>query len=126
VFITDSFALSLDVGAFRRLRCSDPATTRDPSLRRERWISPRSRVDIGDDKEAEMSKARFEETAQGDRQRELDRRTSDGIEVRLLWDALTHRVSLALSDERSGESFTFEVDPSEALSAFQHPFACAT
>jgi hypothetical protein len=73
-----------------------------------------------------MSKATFDDEVQGHRRRELDRRTSDGIDVRLLWDAETDRVSLALSDERSGQSFTFEVDPSEALTAFHHPFAYAT
>ena len=48
-----------------------------------------------------------------------------GIDVRLLWDARTNRVSLALTNERSGESLTFEVDPGEALAAFHHPYACA-
>jgi hypothetical protein len=92
----------------------DPAAIRDPSPERERLISPLAGVEISDDKEAEMSKARFEDEVQGHGQRELDRRTSDGIDVRLLWDALTDRVSLALSDERSGESFLFEVDPRDA------------
>jgi hypothetical protein len=105
--------------------CRDPARRRDPSLRKERWISPLSGVHITDDKEAEMSKATFEDVRTS-AVRELDHRTSDGIDVRLLWDALTDRVSLALADERSGESFTVEVDPGEALSAFQHPFAYAS
>jgi hypothetical protein len=59
------------------------------------------------------------------RVRELDHRRNDGIDVRLLWDALTDRVSLALTNERSGESLTFEVDPGEALAAFNHPYAYA-
>jgi hypothetical protein len=125
VFIANSFALSRGCRRVSPAAGCDPAPTRNPSLR-ERWISPLAGVDISDDKEAEMSKARFEETAQCHGQRELDRRTSDGIDVRLLWDALTDRVLLALSDERSGQSFTFEVEPSEALTAFQHPFAYAT
>ena len=55
--------------------------------------------------------------------RELDRRRSDGIEVRLLWNAQDNRVSVAVADERSGESFELEVDRTEALAAFHHPYA---
>ncbi len=55
--------------------------------------------------------------------RELDHRRNDGIDVRLLWDARTDRVSLAVVDERSRESLTFEVDPTDALTAFHHPYA---
>jgi hypothetical protein len=58
--------------------------------------------------------------------RELDHRHSDGIDVFLLWDACTDQVSIALTDERSGESLAFAVDPSEALSAFRHPYTYAT
>ena len=47
--------------------------------------------------------------------RELDRRRNDGIEVRLLWDPQTDRVSLSVMDEHSGEALTFEVGPGEAL-----------
>jgi hypothetical protein len=57
--------------------------------------------------------------------RELDHRRNDGIDVRLLWDAETNRVSLALTNEHSGESLAFEVDPGEALATFQHPYAYA-
>jgi hypothetical protein len=55
--------------------------------------------------------------------RELDRRHNDGTDVQLLWEPQTDRVFLALADERSGESFSFEVDPGEALRAFHHPYA---
>jgi hypothetical protein len=57
--------------------------------------------------------------------RELDRRTNDGIDVRLLWNPRRNRVSVAVKDERSGESFEFEVDSANALAAFHHPFAQA-
>jgi len=57
--------------------------------------------------------------------RELDHRRNDGIDVRLLWDARTERVSLALTNEHLGESLLFEVDPGEALAAFHHPYAYA-
>jgi hypothetical protein len=57
--------------------------------------------------------------------RELDHRCNGGIDVRLLWEAQTNRVSLALTNEHSGESLSFEVDPSEALAAFYHPYVYA-
>ena len=59
------------------------------------------------------------------RVRELDHRRNDGIDVRLFWDARMNRVSLALTNEHSGESLTFEVDPGEALAAFHHRYAYA-
>jgi hypothetical protein len=55
--------------------------------------------------------------------RELDRRTKDGFDIRLLWDPHTDRVLVAVNDAHHGESFTFEADPAEALKAFRHPFA---
>jgi hypothetical protein len=59
------------------------------------------------------------------RVRELDRRTNDGIDVALLWNPRRSRVSVAVTDERSGESLEFEVDPADALAAFQHPYSYA-
>jgi hypothetical protein len=58
--------------------------------------------------------------------RELDHRTSDGIDVRLLWNADTNRVWIAVEDQRLGGSQTFAVDDAEALSAFRHPYAYAS
>lgn len=57
--------------------------------------------------------------------RELDRRMSDGIEVTLLWNSHTGRVSVAIEDARRDESFEFEVAPSQARAAFAHPYAHA-
>lgn len=57
--------------------------------------------------------------------RELDRRTGDGLEVRLLWNSQTNRVSVVVRDERSGETFESEVESADALAAFHHPFAHA-
>lgn len=57
--------------------------------------------------------------------RELDRRTNDGFDVRLLWDAHTNRVFVAVADQRQGESFALAVDAADALEAFRHPFAYA-
>ena len=54
--------------------------------------------------------------------RELDRRTNDGIDVRLLWDPQTDRVSITVEDQRSEEILELEVDPADALAAFHHPY----
>jgi len=54
--------------------------------------------------------------------RELDRRTNDGFDVRLLWDSRTNRVFVAVDDQRQGDSFALEVDAADALEAFYHPF----
>ena len=59
--------------------------------------------------------------------RELDRRVNDGFDVALLWDSETGRVFVAIEDERYGEWITMDVDPAEALEAFNHPFSyCRT
>jgi hypothetical protein len=55
--------------------------------------------------------------------RELDRRISDGIDVRLLWHPQTNRVSVAVTDRRADSAFEFEVEPPDALAAFHHPYA---
>ncbi|HEY2161010.1 MAG TPA: hypothetical protein VGH24_06860 [Solirubrobacteraceae bacterium] len=57
--------------------------------------------------------------------RELDRRSSEGIEVRLLWSAETDRVWIDVCDNHAGSSLKFDVDPDQALEAFRHPFAYA-
>jgi hypothetical protein len=55
--------------------------------------------------------------------RELDHRVTDGLDVKLLWNSLTDRVSVAVEDQRTGELFQFDVDPEDALIAFHHPYA---
>ena len=57
--------------------------------------------------------------------RELDRRSSDGLEITLLWHAPTNRVLVAVTDERHDVSIEIEIDPSHARDAFLHPFAYA-
>ena len=57
--------------------------------------------------------------------RELDHRSADGIDVRLLWDPRTNHVSIAVTDERSGSVLAFPVESAEALTAFNHPYAYA-
>ena len=58
--------------------------------------------------------------------RELDRRTSDGIEVRLLWCQNDGRVSVAVTDTKTGEAFELRVREGErAVEVFHHPYAYA-
>ena len=61
------------------------------------------------------------DTAHNNLVRELDCRTNDGIEVRLLWDQLTTQVWVSVSDTRSGESFRSPVAAADARDAFHHP-----
>ena len=57
---------------------------------------------------------------------ELDSRTTDGIDVRLLWDKAEDRLSVIASDVRSGETVEVEVrDHERALDVFHHPYAYA-
>ena len=56
---------------------------------------------------------------------ELDHRSNDGLEVTLLWEAETNRVTVNVFDAKSGDDFDIEVDPTEALDAFHHPYAYA-
>jgi len=59
--------------------------------------------------------------------RELDRRESDGIEVRLLWRPHDDTALVAVSDARTGESFSVEVrDGERAVDVFHHPYAYAS
>ena len=57
--------------------------------------------------------------------RELDHRTNDGIDVTLFWSPQSNRLWVAVYDERHDDSFEIEVDPSEALDAFHHPYVYA-
>jgi hypothetical protein len=58
--------------------------------------------------------------------RELDGRTSDGVDVRLLWEPRANRVTVAVTDMRADGSLEFEVEPADALAAFHHPYAYAS
>jgi hypothetical protein len=56
--------------------------------------------------------------------RELDHRTTDGLDVRLLWDPGEDRVTVVVSDRKTGEDFEIEVGPGiRPLDVFHHPFA---
>lgn len=57
--------------------------------------------------------------------RELDSRTSDGINVSLRWNPRTNQVHVAVLDSRRGAAFQFEVAHADALEAFHHPYVFA-
>jgi hypothetical protein len=55
--------------------------------------------------------------------RELDRRSGNGLDVKLVWEPATDCVFIGVIDQRTGNEFAIEVDPASALDAFYHPFA---
>jgi hypothetical protein len=57
--------------------------------------------------------------------RELDRRTNDGIDVRMLWAQGDDCVAIAVFDAKTGDAFEIRVEGAAALDAFNHPFAHA-
>jgi len=58
--------------------------------------------------------------------RELDRRSSDRIDVRLLWRERDDRVLVSVVAGRMGDNFSIEVRAGErALDVFHHPYAYA-
>jgi hypothetical protein len=57
--------------------------------------------------------------------RELATREGDGLEISLHWSKSTARVRVTVLDKRLGEFRDIHVDPTDALSAFNHPFAYA-
>jgi hypothetical protein len=70
--------------------------------------------------DSDMSKPRTHIT------RELDRRTGDGIEVRLLWRHNHGHVTVAVTDTKTGEAFELPAREGErAPNVFHHPYAYA-
>jgi hypothetical protein len=60
------------------------------------------------------------------RTRELDSRTSDGIDVRLLWHPVDGQVSVVVNDTKTGEGFELAIARGQrALDVFHHPYAYA-
>jgi hypothetical protein len=57
--------------------------------------------------------------------RELDRRHSDGIDVRLLWNQTADQIVVSVFDAKTGDAFEIQVEAREALDAFRHPYAHA-
>ena len=57
---------------------------------------------------------------------ELDHRTNDGIDVRLMWDRESGRVYVTVDDARAGTAFEVEVSENDSpLEVFRHPYAYA-
>ena len=54
---------------------------------------------------------------------ELAHRTSNGLDVALLWNRCTGRLVVAVADDRTGESFTVDAPRDRALDVYNHPFA---
>jgi hypothetical protein len=54
---------------------------------------------------------------------ELDHRSSNGIEVSLLWSRRTNRLKVAVLDTATGDEFEVLAAPEKALDVFHHPYA---
>jgi hypothetical protein len=57
--------------------------------------------------------------------RELARRSSDSLEVALVWDPLTNQLTVCVGDERAGVYFELSPEPEQALDCFYHPYSYA-
>jgi hypothetical protein len=57
--------------------------------------------------------------------RELAYRRDGGIEVALLWNTVTGRLTVTVADLASGEAFQLPLAPDRALDGFYHPYAYA-
>jgi hypothetical protein len=57
--------------------------------------------------------------------REIDRRTTSGVDVALYWSPEDDTLTLVVEDAASGERFECPVDRDDALDAFNHPYAYA-
>ena len=55
-------------------------------------------------------------------QRELTQRESDGISVTLLWDDEGDRITVMVSDSRTGEAFEVETQAGHEMEVFHHPY----
>lgn len=59
------------------------------------------------------------------RRTELAHRSSGGLDIYLLWNEPTSRVTVTVRDTRTDDSFELEVDGHDALDVFNHPYARA-
>src|SRR4051794_4247587 len=58
--------------------------------------------------------------------RELDRRSGEGVDVRMLWSPTANRVTVTVHDAFTGDRFHVDVLRSDrARDVFDHPFAYA-
>ena len=54
--------------------------------------------------------------------RELCSRAGDGIEVALLWRPAADELCVAVVDTRLNQAFHIQVEPADAMRAYQHPY----
>jgi hypothetical protein len=59
------------------------------------------------------------------RRTELAHRMSGGIDVYLFWNEPTNRVTVCVLDAQGDNGIEFEVEGSQALDAFNHPYVYA-
>jgi hypothetical protein len=64
-------------------------------------------------------------TAEAMGARELASRTSDGVEVTLLWWPAEDRLTVCVVDTKLGDAFELEVEGERPLDVFYHPYAHA-
>jgi hypothetical protein len=57
--------------------------------------------------------------------RDLAQRTGGGLEVTLLWSKCRNQLKVMVIDHNTGGEFEFGASPTEALSAYYHPFIFA-
>jgi hypothetical protein len=57
--------------------------------------------------------------------RELDFRSTDGLEVTLLWQPESDATTVKVFDAKTGDDFVLDVEPADAMDAFHHPYAYA-
>jgi hypothetical protein len=57
--------------------------------------------------------------------RELAHRTSDGLDVTLLWQPANDELTVCVCDQRRGAYFEVRPEPHLALDVFYHPYSYA-
>lgn len=57
--------------------------------------------------------------------RELATRTSNGVEVTLLWDRRSDELTVCVNDANAGVYFELAAERNRALEVFHHPYAYA-
>ena len=57
---------------------------------------------------------------------ELAHRTSNGLDVSLLWSRHTGRLVVTVNDMHTDESFSLDAPSHRALDVYRHPFAYAS
>jgi hypothetical protein len=58
-------------------------------------------------------------------EKELDFRSNDGVEIALLWRECDKRLIVEVIDTKLADAFRLEVEATEAIDVFQHPYAYA-